>query len=391
MVLSPPKLRSDLTVSHQPTADGTVLVVKDPVSSDFFRFRAVEQFVAQQLDGQTPLELVRQRTEKEFGGSLSPEALSAFIKTLDQNGLLETGEGTTKNGTPDRRRIRGSPLYFRVKIFDPNRVMARLVRPARCFFTPHFLALSTALILLAAGITVLNWSDLGENVSRLYRVSALPLLVAIIFLVVSAHEFAHGLTCKHFGGEVHELGFVLIYFQPALYCNVSDAWLFPERSKRLWVGFAGPYFELFLWALATLAWRVTDVDTWINYAALLVMTLSGIKTLFNLNPFIKLDGYYLLSDYLELPNLRKRSFRYVGGLVKRLVGVGQRIVTDPSPRERRVYLAYGLLGSVTSVSVLVYVAVTAGGYLIDTHQSWALLVFAGLTGTKSRRKLRKLF
>ncbi len=121
------------------------------------------------------------------------------------------------------------------------------------------------------------------------------------------------------------------------------------------------------------------------------MTLSGIKTLFNLNPFIKLDGYYLLSDYLELPNLRKRSFRYVGGLVKRLVGVGQRIVTDPSPRERRVYLAYGLLGSVTSISVLVYVAITAGGYLIDTHQSWALLVFAGLTGTKSRRKLRKLF
>ncbi len=98
-----------------------------------------------------------------------------------------------------------------------------------------------------------------------------------------------------------------------------------------------------------------------------------------------------MSDYLELPNLRKRSFRYVGGLVKRLVGVGQRIVTDPSPRERRVYLAYGLVGSVTSISVLVYVAVTAGGYLIDTHQSWALMVFAGLTGTKSRRKLRKLF
>jgi len=240
MILSPPKLRSDLTVSHQQTAAGTVLVVKDPVSSDFFRFRAVEQFVARQLDGQTPLEAVRQRTEKEFGGSLSPEALSAFIKILNQNGLLESGESTKRNGTADRRRIRGSPLYFRVKVFDPNRLMARLVRRARCFFTPHFLALSATLILLAAGITVLNWSDLGENVSRLYRLSAVPLLVTIVLVVGSAHEFAHGLTCKHFGGEVHEMGFMLIYFQPALYCNVSDAWLFPEKSKRLWVGFAGP-------------------------------------------------------------------------------------------------------------------------------------------------------
>src|SRR5439155_17673328 len=203
--------------------------------------------------------------------------------------------------------------------------------------------------------------------------------------------FAHGLTCKRFGGEVHDLGFLLIYFMPSFYTNVSDAWLFPEKAKRLWVGFAGPYFEVFLWALATLAWRVTDVDTRINYAALLVMTLSGIKTLFNLNPFIKLDGYYLLSDYLELPNLRKRSFRYVGTLVKRLVGAGERVAADVSRREGWIYLAYGLAGSVTSISILVYVVVTAGGYLIDNHQSWSLMLFAGLTGIKSRRKLRRLF
>ena len=390
MVLSPPKLRSDLTVSHQQTAAGTVLVVKDPVSSDFFRFRAVEQFVARQLDGQTPLEAVRQRTEKEFGGSLSPEALSAFIKILNQNGLLESGESTTRNGTADHRRIRGSPLYFRVKVFDPNRLMARLVRRARCFFTPHFLALSATLILLAAGITVLNWSDLGENVSRLYRLSAVPLLVTIVLVVGSAHEFAHGLTCKHFGGEVHEMGFMLIYFQPALYCNVSDAWLFPEKSKRLWVGFAGPYFELFLWALATLAWRLTDMETWINYVALIVMTTSGVKTLFNFNPLIKLDGYYLLSDYLEIPNLRRRSFRYVGDLIKRLFTFELQPAGELSRRERRTYLIYGLVGSAASFSLLGYILVKASS-LLETHRPMAFLFFAGFAGLKVRRRLRRLF
>src|SRR5437762_11088942 len=133
-----------------------------------------------------------------------------------------------------------------------------------------------------------------------------------------AHEFAHGLTCKHFGGEVRELGVLLLYFQPAFYCNVSDAWLFPEKSKRRWVGFAGPYFELFLWACAVLVWRLTDPETWLNSGALAVLAVSGVKTLLNFNPLLKLDGYYLLSDALDMPNLRQRSYAYVGGRLKRL-------------------------------------------------------------------------
>ena len=391
MLPSPPKLRSDLTLSHQ-RADGNArCVVKDPRSGKFFRFGELEQFIAEQLDGETPLEVVRQRTEARFDGPLPADVLAAFVRKLAKSGLLE-GQGDADDGSArSHRRTRVTLLYLRYRLFDPDRLFDRLVHRVRFCFTPQFLVLSATLIVFATGLTVFGWSDIRADLSRLYRLSSIPLFLLVSLGLAAAHEFAHGLTCKRFGGEVHDLGFLLIYFTPSFYTNVSDAWLFPEKAKRLWVGFAGPCFELFLWALATLTWRVTDVDTRINYVALLVMTLSGIKTLFNLNPFIKLDGYYLLSDYLELPNLRKRSFRYVGGLVKRLVGVGQQIVTDPSPRERRVYLAYGLLGSVTSISVLAYVVVTAGSYLIDTHQSMALVLFASLAGTKSRRKLRKLF
>src|SRR5204863_7832804 len=129
-----------------------------------------------------------------------------------------------------------------------------------------------------------------------------------------------------------------IYFQPALYCNVSDAWLFPEKSKRLWVAFAGPYFELFLWGLATLTWRITDVETGINYLALIVMITSGIKTLFNFNPLIKLYGYYLLSDWLEIPNLRKKGFACFGDGIKRLFGWKASLLQQISERERRICL-----------------------------------------------------
>ncbi|PYV24826.1 MAG: peptidase M50, partial [Acidobacteria bacterium] len=157
---------------------------------------------------------------------------------------------------------------------------------------------SAALIVFALGLTALNWAEMSQELVGLINFESLLLLWVTVLLVVTLHEFAHGLTCKHFGGHVHEVGFLLIYFQPAFYCNVSDAWLFPEKSKRLWVTFAGAYFEMFLWALSTVIWRLTDFDTTLNHLALVVTATSAVKSLFNLNPLIKLDGYYVLSDYL---------------------------------------------------------------------------------------------
>ena len=213
---------------------------------------------------------------------------------------------------------------------------------------------------------------------------------AIILLVTTAHEFAHGLTCKHFGGEVHEMGFLLIYLQPALYCNVSDAWLFPEKSRRLWVTFAGPYFELFLWALAALGWRFSDPTTWIHYLSLAVAATSGIKACLNFNPLLKLDGYYLLSDWLDIPNLRRRSYAYIGTAIKRLFGA--RTGGGETPRERRIFLLYGLVASAFSFTALGYLAAKLGNYLIAHNQGLAgLALISTLFIAKIRRRFRRLF
>jgi len=389
MISSAPKLRSDLVIRRQETAGGTVFVVKDPVSGNFFRFREAEHFIAQQLDGETPLDVIRQKAEEEFGATLPPETLRAFVKNLAKTHLLETEE-TSSRKRGGQKRIRGSVLYLRFKVLDPSRLLDRLIPRLRFFFTPHFLVLSTALILLGAATVITNSRELIQDLSQLYRISSIPLFMAIIFFVVSLHEFAHGLTCKYFGGEVHEMGFLLMYFQPALYCNVSDAWLFPEKSKRLWVGFAGPYFELFLWALAALAWRVTDSETWINSLALIVTTTSGVKTLLNLNPFLKYDGYYMLSDYLEIPNLRRKAYRYVGTLMERVLFLPRTPVEFPQ-RERSTLLTYGLIAAVSSFTLIGYILVTAGGYLIENRQPTVFLLSSGFLGLKVRRRYRKLF
>src|SRR5207237_138067 len=289
----------------------------------------------------------RQRTEARFGGALAPERLAACLRRLAKAGLRENAAAP---GSARRdRRIRGSLLYLRFKVADPNRLFDRLARALRVCYTPHCCVLCATLIAGAVGTAVANWSDITQDLSRLYRLEAIPPFLAITFIAASAHEFAHGVTCKHFGGEVHELGFMLIYLQPAFYCNVSDAWLFPEKSKRLWVGFAGPYFELTLWALAVFTWRLTDVDIWANYVALIVMAGSGVKTLLNFSPLLKLDGYYLLSDYLDAPNLRRRSFRYMGNLMRRLWGGVTSPIAEVTPRERRMYLAYGLVAALPAL------------------------------------------
>jgi putative peptide zinc metalloprotease protein len=381
-----------LIVRPQQTTQGTCVVIKNPESRKFFRLGEAEYFIAKQLDGKTPLEAIRQKTEAKFGGELAIETLNAFLENLKKNHILEATEAGEKGVYREPPRFRGSPLYCRFKVFDPCRLLQRLVPWTGFFYTSFFVVLSVAAILVAASVTITSWSDFRQDLPRLYGSwSSIAVVLALNFLVVGAHEFGHGLTCTRFGGEVHEMGCALVFLQPAFYCNVSDAWLFAEKSKRLWVGIAGPYFELFLWSLAVLIWRTTEPDTWINFITLSVMATSGLKTLLNFNPLIKLDGYYLLSDYLEIPNLRRRSFRHVGSLVEKLFGLESLEEEDLPRRERAIFSIYGTLALAGSFSILGYIMLTAGGALVDGRSPTAVLVTLGLLGMKYRRRFRRMF
>ncbi len=388
----PPRIRGDLVRSRQTTPEGQICIIKDPVTGAFYRLREAEGFIAEQLDGEISIEDICSRVEAKFGAELPEETLAAFIQSLDKSGLLETAYSkarTGKAGQPPKRLV-GSVLYARIRLFNPHRLFDFLARHTGFFFTRRFLWLSSATIVASVLLTFLNWPDIAAGSASIYRFSTLPLVIATIFFTGSAHEMSHGLTCKHYGGEVRDMGFMLLYLQPALYCNVSDAWLFPEKSKRLWVGFAGPYFELFLGAVATILWRVTALDTWINHLALMVMGVSGIKTLVNFNPLIKLDGYYLLSDWLEVPNLRRRSFAWIGSLLKRAAGVLPRL-PEISPRERRIFTLYGVLALGGSMAFFSIGALTIMDFLIENGQRLGLAGFIGLVVLRYRQYLMRLF
>src|SRR5882672_5996117 len=139
MTASLPRLRKDLAVSQQVTTDGVVFVVKDPVRDRFYRLPEEAQFIAEQLNGETPLDVIRQRTEEKFHAALPPEELNAFVGGLDAAGLLDTG----KNGDPKprQRRVQGGPLHLRVRFLDPDRLFNRLIGEVQFFFSPQFLVI----------------------------------------------------------------------------------------------------------------------------------------------------------------------------------------------------------------------------------------------------------
>ena len=121
------------------------------------------------------------------------------------------------------------------------------------------------------------------------------------------HEFGHGLTCKHFGGECHEMGVMVLVLTPCLYCNVSDSWLLPNKWARAAIGAGGMYVELVLASVATWIWWYSEPGL-LNHLCLNAMFVCSVSTLiFNANPLLRYDGYYILSDITEIPNLRQKS------------------------------------------------------------------------------------
>jgi putative peptide zinc metalloprotease protein len=200
------------------------------------------------------------------------------------------------------------------------------------------------------------------------------------------HELGHGMTCKRHGGEVHEMGAMLLYFMPAFYCNVSDAWTFEKRTHRLWVTLAGGWIQLWVAAVAALLWILTEPGTLVNAIGLYTAVLSGgFSVLLNYNPLIPLDGYYALVDLLEMPNLRARSFEYVGAAAKRHILRLDSDVPAVTDRERRIFVAYGLLAGAYTTVILTFLSLLAGRFLGAQFGGWGWVLFAVLLMFATRR------
>jgi putative peptide zinc metalloprotease protein len=353
VALSPPlpARRSELVI--RPLGERGRYVIKDPRSGSYFQLGQQEHFLLMQLDGARDARVVCEAFAERFAEPLSDEDLEGFLAIARRKGLLESTECGVRSAELDTHGSSSTPqsairsphfkqsiLYWRKSFWDPDRCFTWLAPRLRIFWTPTFVVLAVSSIVVASVLLATSGQAVTASFASSLRWETAFWVWLTLFIVTMLHESAHGLTCKHYGGEVHEIGFLLMFFMPCFYCNVSDAWLFRERSKRLWVTLAGGFFELFLWALAVFTWRLTLPGSLPNYLAFIVVSACGVRSLFNFNPLLKLDGYYLLSDWLEIPNLRQRAIGYLMAQLRRVLWGASR----PSPEPRALVLvSYGLL------------------------------------------------
>lgn len=401
-----PKFRADIIITSQKFEGETFYVLKDPLTQKFFRIKEGEYFITQNLDGKTSVEKVLNRFKERFNLTLSPDSLNQFIEKIDRLGFLEK-EGIERE--EERVSIRAQKekntfkkiLFLKLKAFDPDAFITKLYSKTKFVFSKPFLIFMGLTILLASLIAIANWGEISWSIAGLTSVTNLLGIWLTIFWVISLHEFAHALTCKYYGGEVREMGFLLLYFQPCFYSNLSDAWFFPKRAKII-VSFAGAFFQIFIWAVATILWRITDTETGLNQFFFVTMITSGVIVLFNFMPLIKLDGYYLLSDYLEIPNLRAKAFGYLGAwFKKKILGLPLEI-PQVSAKEKKVYPIYGILSLIYSFFLIGFFFFNLAKFLIDKLQFLGLSLFLvlaffifryplslGLSGVREVWTLRK--
>jgi putative peptide zinc metalloprotease protein len=370
-------LRKDLKITPITMRGRRMYFVKDPIALKYFRWGEREYHLAMLLDGKRRGHELIEAMARTFPADRSgKEEVERIVNQLLGAGLLKTDghvarllERKTRDHVRQAARrkrwltLPGKVIMFKVTLFDPDLLLLRLSRHLRFLWSWQASAVLLAMLAAAAWLVTSDAANLGARMPDLLGWQNILIMWLVLLAVKVVHEFGHGLACKHFGGEVHEMGAMFIVFSPFLFCNASDSWMLPEKWKRLVVVFGGIYFELFLAAVGAALWVLTPPGL-VNQIAFNVMLVCSVVTIFfNANPLMKFDGYYALSDLLEMPNLKERGDRTLISRSSELLS-GVAAPPDPLARSMEKTLIFYAVASYAWMLFMAYnILVLLGGLL----------------------------
>jgi putative peptide zinc metalloprotease protein len=369
-----PKMRAGAQVSRQYYRGDRWYVVRDPAGNQFHRLSdAAYRFVGL-LNGRRSVE----EAWELVGGQLAddaptqPEVIQVLSQLYAAN-LLET------NVTPDamvllRRHKKQAQqkmqnrlmnvLFPRVRLWDPDQFLVRWLPVARQIFSKVGAIIWLIVVGTALAIVLPQWDQLKtaatNSLDFQHNFENIFLLYGTFVVIKLIHELGHAFSCRRFGGECHELGIMLLVLVPTPYVDASTAWAFPSKWERVFVGAAGMIVELFVAALCAIGWRYTNEVTYpllsqLFYNAMFVASVSTV--IFNANPLLRYDGYYILSDVLEIPNLRQKSTEYSLGLIKRHIFRLKLQQPLPPVGQRAWLLSYSVASSIYRVFIGIMIVV----------------------------------
>ena len=359
-----PRLRSHAEIHRHDYRDEVWYVLEDRSSGRCHRFSAAAHYLIGLMDGQRTVGQIWDAAVARLGDDAPTQD-----ETIRLLGQMHAADVLLCDLSPDSREIFqrrqkqerrqlfqrfAQPMAVRIPLFDPDRFLSRWMPLVRPLFSWFGLGLWLLVVLTGAVLAASHWPELTENiVDRALTAENLLMLWLAYPLVKTVHELGHGFAAKNWGGEVHEIGIMLLVLMPVPYVEASSASAFREKHKRMVVGAAGIMVELFLASLAVILWLNVEPGP-VRALAFNVMLIGGVSTLFfNGNPLLRFDGYYVLSDLIEIPNLATRAQKYLGYLVQRYA-FDARDVEAPNATsgERAWFLFYGIASFVYRMFIM---------------------------------------
>ncbi|RDD63068.1 HlyD family efflux transporter periplasmic adaptor subunit [Ferruginivarius sediminum] len=346
-----PRLREDLQLLEGPAAaDGAPSwTVFDPVRNSFFRIGRVAFLLLSEWHRGTPAEVVSAVNDSTTA-RVGAAQMAHLLRFLETNDLI-AGDGPKATARHARRaaQARVSPwrwllhryLFFRIPLVRPDGFLDATLPLVRPLMTAAFVRLCIVLGLIGLILVIRQWEAFTHTFVSFFSWERAGWFVVALACAKVFHELAHGYVAKRFGCRVTTMGVAFLVFYPVLYTDTTDAWRLTSRRQRLLIGAAGMLAELMLALLATFAWAFLP-DGPVRSATFLLATVTWTMTLLvNLNPFLRFDGYYLLSDWLGIQNLQARGFALGRWRLREaLFGFGDPVPERFHARTHRLLLVY---------------------------------------------------
>ncbi|PWJ20242.1 HlyD family efflux transporter periplasmic adaptor subunit [Jannaschia seohaensis] len=349
-----PRLRAHVRLHRHEYRDAIWYVLFDPVNARSSRFSQATNFLVSRLDGTHSVGEIWAAACDRLGDDAPTQ--DEFIRLLSQlhsSDLLISGAPTDTEELGRRRKKQKraelrqkvwSPLSLKIPLLDPDDFVTRTLPFVAPFLGWLGVAIWLAVCLGGLTLALLNWEALTANLADRVLTGSNILIAVLVYPVVKAvHELAHAYMIKKWGGDVHEMGVMMIVFMPVPYVDASSAITMRRKRRRMLVSAMGVFAELFLAALAMIIWAWAEPGL-TRAVAWNVMLICGVSTvLFNGNPLLRFDGYYVLADWLEIPNLATRANKYIGYLIQKY-GFGMKEAEDPvtAPGEREWFAFYAV-------------------------------------------------
>lgn len=351
-----PRLRAHAQIHKHKYRDATWYVLQDHASNRFHRFTPEAYFLIKLMDGYKTVQQIFDLATEKLGDDAPTQT-----ETIQLLGQLHAADMLQCNIAPDtselfrryefnqKQKLKQSlrtPLAIRIPLLDPERFLEKYSPYVKHTLSWAGLVAWLVVVISALVLAGLHWAELSSNVSdRVLAPHNLMLLWVIFPLIKALHELGHGFATKVWGGEVHEMGVMLLVFMPVPYVDASAASAFPEQHRRAIVGAAGMLVEVFIAALAMFVWVAVEPGM-VKSIAFNVMLIAGISTvLFNGNPLLRFDGYYIFADLVEIPNLATRANKYIMYLIQKHIYDIQDIDIPASSDGEKRWMAFFAVAS----------------------------------------------